>query len=77
MVGLSIGEKHFIQGGIAQDLRSDGRKRLTTRPIYVETGVISQANGSARVRMGATDVIASVKVSFSLGLKLVLLECYD
>ncbi|CAB4274516.1 unnamed protein product [Prunus armeniaca] len=61
MVGLSIGEKHFIQGGIAQDLRSDGRKRLTTRPIYVETGVISQANGSARVRMGATDVIASVK----------------
>ncbi|CAN6707967.1 unnamed protein product [Malus baccata var. baccata] len=61
MVGLSIGEKHFIQGGIAQDIRSDGRKRLTPRPINVKTGVISQANGSARVRMGATDVIASVK----------------
>uniref|UniRef100_A0A5B7AY77 Ribosomal RNA-processing protein 42 n=1 Tax=Davidia involucrata TaxID=16924 RepID=A0A5B7AY77_DAVIN len=61
MVGLSVGEKHFIQGGIAQDLRSDGRKRLTYRPIYVETGVIAQANGSARVKMGATDVIASVK----------------
>ncbi|XP_024923008.1 uncharacterized protein LOC107433900 isoform X1 [Ziziphus jujuba] len=61
MVGLSLGEKHFIQGGIAQDLRSDGRKRLTYRPIYVETGVIPQANGSARVRLGATDVIASVK----------------
>lgn len=42
MVGLSVGEKHFIQGGIAQDLRSDGRKRLTYRPIYVETGVIPQ-----------------------------------
>ncbi|KAI4308456.1 hypothetical protein L6164_031533 [Bauhinia variegata] len=61
MVGLSLGEKHFIQGGIAQDLRCDGRKRLTYRPIYVETGIIPQANGSARVRMGATDVIASVK----------------
>lgn len=61
MVGLSLGEKHFIQGGIAQDLRSDGRKRLTYRPICVETGVIPQANGSARVRMGATDVISSVK----------------
>ncbi|XP_010262414.1 PREDICTED: exosome complex component RRP42 [Nelumbo nucifera] len=61
MVGLSIGEKHFIQGGIAQDIRTDGRKRLTYRPISVETGVIPQANGSARVRMGATDVIASVK----------------
>ncbi|GJT73098.1 exosome complex component RRP42 [Tanacetum coccineum] len=61
MVGLSIGEKHFIQGGIAQDLRTDGRKRLTYRPIVVETGVIAQANGSARVKMGRTEVIASVK----------------
>ncbi|KAF5466253.1 hypothetical protein F2P56_016193, partial [Juglans regia] len=61
MVGLSLGEKNFIQGGIAQDLRSDGRKRLTYRPVSVETGVIPQANGSARVRMGATDVISSVK----------------
>ncbi|KAH1206643.1 Exosome complex component RRP42 [Glycine max] len=61
MVGLSLGETHFIQGGIAQDLRCDGRKRLTYRPISVETGVIPQTNGSARVRMGATDVIASVK----------------
>ncbi|KAJ0427851.1 putative ribosomal protein S5 domain 2-type [Helianthus annuus] len=61
MVGLSVGEKHFIQGGIAQDLRTDGRKRLTYRPIFVETGVIAQANGSARVKMGKTEVIASVK----------------
>ncbi|XP_072085530.1 uncharacterized protein [Arachis hypogaea] len=42
MVGLSLGEQHFIQGGIAQDLRCDGRKRLTYRPIFVETGVIPQ-----------------------------------
>ncbi|KAH7576621.1 hypothetical protein JRO89_XS01G0119000 [Xanthoceras sorbifolium] len=61
MVGLSEGEKEFIKGGIAQDLRTDGRKRYTYRPIYIETGVIPQANGSARVRLGATDVIASVK----------------
>ncbi|KAK2411189.1 hypothetical protein P8452_71832 [Trifolium repens] len=61
MVGLSLGEQCFIEGGIAQDLRCDGRKRLTYRPIHVETGVIPQANGSARVRIGATEVIASVK----------------
>ncbi|XP_065876525.1 uncharacterized protein [Euphorbia lathyris] len=61
MVGLSVGEKHFINGGISQNLRSDGRKRETYRPIFVETGVIPQANGSARVRIGATEVIASVK----------------
>ncbi|XP_026392890.1 exosome complex exonuclease RRP42-like [Papaver somniferum] len=65
MVGLSSGEKHFIQGGIAQDLRSDGRKRLTYRPISIETEVIPQANGSARVRVGATEVIASVKAELS------------
>ncbi|KAK6115390.1 hypothetical protein DH2020_007659 [Rehmannia glutinosa] len=61
MVGLSLGEQNFIKGGIAQDLRTDGRKRLTYRPISVETGVIPQASGSARVKLGATDVIASVK----------------
>ncbi|RRT76406.1 hypothetical protein B296_00017564 [Ensete ventricosum] len=36
------GEKHFIRGGIAQDLRTDGRQRLHYRPISVETGVIPQ-----------------------------------
>ncbi|CAA6666189.1 unnamed protein product [Spirodela intermedia] len=61
MVGLSAGEKNFIRGGIEQDLRADGRQRQDFRPILIETGVIPQANGSARVRFGATDVIASVK----------------
>lgn len=42
MVGLSEGEKEFIRGGIAEDLRSDGRKRYSYRPINVETGVIPQ-----------------------------------
>ncbi|KAJ9535917.1 hypothetical protein OSB04_un000916 [Centaurea solstitialis] len=43
MVGLSVGEKQFIQGGIAQDLRTDGCKRLTYRHNFVETGDIAQA----------------------------------
>ncbi|AQK67413.1 3'-5'-exoribonuclease family protein [Zea mays] len=61
MVGLSEGEKHFIRGGIAQDVRTDGRRRLQFRSLSVQTGVIPQANGSARVRLGATEIIASVK----------------
>ncbi|KAF3334843.1 exosome complex component RRP42 [Carex littledalei] len=61
MVGLSEGEKQFLRGGIEQDLRSDGRTRHQFRSVYVETGVIPQANGSARVRLGATEVIASIK----------------
>ncbi|XP_074285692.1 uncharacterized protein LOC141611138 [Silene latifolia] len=61
MVGLSRGETNFRRGGIAQDLRCDGRNRLSYRPVNVETGVIPQANGSARIKIGGTDVIASVK----------------
>ncbi|GJW71645.1 PB1 domain-containing protein, partial [Tanacetum coccineum] len=61
IVGLSIGEKHFIQGGIAQDIRTDGRKRLTYHPLVGETGVIAQANSSARVKIRRTKVIVSVK----------------
>ncbi|XP_057531753.1 uncharacterized protein LOC130809913 isoform X2 [Amaranthus tricolor] len=45
MVELSRGEKNFIRGGIAQDLRCDGRKRLSYRPIHVDTGVIPQGKG--------------------------------
>lgn len=61
MVGLSLAEQHFIQGGITQDLRSDGRGRQDFRSFSIEFGVIPQANGSARVRIGSTDVIATVK----------------
>lgn len=42
MVACSVGEQHFLKGGIAQELRTDGRKRLTYRHTYVETGVIPQ-----------------------------------
>lgn len=42
MVACSVGEQHFLKGGIAQELRTDGRKRLTYRDVYVETGVIPQ-----------------------------------
>ena len=41
-MGLSEGEKHFICGGIAQDLRTDGRRRLQFRALSVQTGVIPQ-----------------------------------
>uniref|UniRef100_A0A453RZ61 Uncharacterized protein n=1 Tax=Aegilops tauschii subsp. strangulata TaxID=200361 RepID=A0A453RZ61_AEGTS len=53
MVGLSEGEKHFIRGGIAQDLRADGRRRLQFRALTVETGIIPQVcEESARLPSG-------------------------
>lgn len=58
---LSAPEREYIADGIAQDLRLDGRGREDFRPFVVQTGVVSQATGSARLRLGATDVIACVK----------------
>lgn len=42
--------------------RVDGRKFDEHRTISVETGVITKADGSARVRLGDTEVMCGVKV---------------
>ncbi len=42
MVALSAAEVRFIQGGIAHDLRSDGRGRYHFRPFSIQSGVIPQ-----------------------------------
>ncbi len=45
------------------DLRLDGRKSTQYRkPITVETGVTKTAEGSARVKIGETEIIVGVKV---------------
>ncbi|KAG0556295.1 hypothetical protein KC19_11G041500 [Ceratodon purpureus] len=61
MGALSAAEVSYIEGGIAQNLRSDGRGRLDFRNISIVTGVIPQASGSARCKVGGTDVMVSVK----------------
>jgi exosome complex component RRP42 len=44
------------------DTRLDGRKLTEYRPIKVETDVTPNAEGSARVTIGKTDIIVGVKV---------------
>jgi exosome complex component RRP42 len=41
--------------------RIDGRKLDAFRDIHVETGVVKRAEGSARVKIGKTDVIVGIK----------------
>ncbi len=48
---------------LAQGKRTDERALDQTRPIKIETGVIQKANGSARVTLGNTQVIAGVKIA--------------
>jgi exosome complex component RRP42 len=45
-----------------QGKRADSRKFDEYRKIEIETGVISKAEGSARVRIGNTQVIAGIKM---------------
>jgi len=47
---------------LTKGVRLDGRGLLDYRPITIETGIIEKANGSAKVRIGNTEVIAGVKV---------------
>jgi exosome complex component RRP42 len=42
--------------------RSDGRQPTEYREITIEPGVIERAEGSARVRLGKTEVVVGVKI---------------
>lgn len=53
--------KESITNLASNDKREDGRKFDEYRDISIETGVISKAEGSARVKIGNTQVIAGVK----------------
>ena len=58
----SAGEVTYCQLSIENNVRLDGRQCLDMRPVELELGVIAQAAGSARLHMGATDVVVGVKV---------------
>ena len=48
---------------LAQGKRMDGRGLDQLRELKIETGVIPKANGSARVTLGNTQIIAGVKIA--------------
>ncbi len=53
--------KNTILSLIAKGLRVDDRDIVTPRNVKIETGVIEKAEGSALVRLGATQVMVGVK----------------
>lgn len=52
-----------MQELLAEGKRVDGRGLTESRPIKIETNIIQKANGSARVTLGNTQVIAGVKIA--------------
>lgn len=55
--------KQHIRNAVRSGTRLDGRKPLELRPIKIETGFISTAEGSARVKFGDAEVLAGVKMA--------------
>ncbi len=47
---------------LKEEKRIDGRALDESRPLYIDTEVIPHANGSARARLGDTEVVAGVKI---------------
>ena len=64
MLQISAAEISYLRQGVEQNIRTDGRNRLDYRAITMESGVLPQSNGSARITIGngETDLLASVKV---------------
>ncbi|XP_021516861.1 exosome complex component RRP42 isoform X2 [Meriones unguiculatus] len=60
-VALSEAEKIYIVHGVQEDLRVDGRGCEDYRCVEVETDVVSNTSGSARVKLGHTDILVGVK----------------
>jgi len=57
-------KKHLVKA-LSQDIRFDGRVKDQFRDVKVEYGVSANAEGSARVTIGDTIVIAGVKLNLA------------
>ena len=54
--------REYIYKGLSENKRADGRELYEYRKIQIEPGVIEVAEGSARVHLGNTDVLAGIKI---------------
>jgi exosome complex component RRP42 len=55
-------QNQYILSHVLKGLRLDGRKLDESRKVEIEVNPIEQAEGSARVKMGNTEVIVGVKM---------------
>jgi len=60
---MSEGTKQHILASLSKGIRFDGRKAEEMREVSVEYGVSNSAEGSARVKIGDTEVIVGIKMA--------------
>jgi exosome complex component RRP42 len=58
----SPAELAWIKDGLQQGVRNDGRSEDDYRSIALQTGLLKQASGSAKLCLGGTDVLVGIKV---------------
>lgn len=51
LINLSPYEQAFVLSGIEAGVRADGRGRTDYRHFTIETGILSNTNGSARLQL--------------------------
>ncbi|HDD70886.1 MAG TPA: RNA-binding protein, partial [Candidatus Woesearchaeota archaeon] len=56
-------QKIHLLKSLQKDIRYDGRKKEQFRDVVVELGISHSAEGSARVKIGKTEVLAGVKMA--------------
>lgn len=59
---MNSSTKEHILKSLAKGIRFDGRKKEDLREVTVEYGISKSAEGSARVKIGNTEVLAGVKM---------------
>jgi len=57
--------RQYLVNSLAQKIRLDGRGLMDYRDVSVEYSVAKTAEGSARVRIGNTEVIAGIKMEIA------------
>ncbi len=55
-------KRDYIYKLAEKNTRIDGRAFSEYRPIRIEKGIVTSAEGSARVKLGGTDVVVGVKI---------------
>ncbi len=59
---LSLIKKDFIRALVRDGKREDGRGPMEHRKLDIQVNYVSRAQGSARIKLGNTQVVAGVKV---------------
>lgn len=63
---MNITSRYITVQILQKDFRCDGRKRQDYRPMELETGIVTHANGSARLRLANTDILVGVKTEIDV-----------